>query len=265
MHDSLLTSPFIAENISRLKSLAHMLNARTDEGKQKFPDPATLADEISHQIRLKPQNANILITMGTTRDYIDSVRYISNYSSGALGSQIAEEFHRQGFQVKVISGPSLVQPKTYSELIVTETHNEMSDAVKTCDNQPLSGAIFAASVLDFIPETRQLRKIRSSEDLAVKFIKTKKIIAMIQQNLKFKVGFKLESELNEKSELIAKNYLERYHLSHLIMNQQSEVTQTSHKAIAYAADSQVPDMLASKASIATYLLNEAQKSLGFRR
>ncbi len=260
MHDSLLHSPLIASNWERLKSFVHALEPRVEEGKQKFPDPATLADEVSHRLRFRKDSNRIMLTMGTTRGYIDSVRYVSNYSSGALGSRIAEEFYRNGFAIHVISGPSPIQPRVFSQKTVTETHEEMAEAVTKASVTDLSGAIFAASVLDFVPTQRIARKIRSSEELAVQFTKTSKIISILPQPLPFKVGFKLESELTTDSPGIARDYLQRYQLSHLILNEQGAVTESTHKAYAYTNRASEPSLLESKELIARYLVQEAERA-----
>ncbi len=161
MHDSMYESPFVQENLQKILSYCQVLEARREEGKQKFPEPATLADEVAH--RLNKNSHSVLITMGTTRGYIDDVRYISNYSSGALGSRIAEEFYRQGFLTSVVQGPCPIIPRCYTKLIPVETNVEMGKAVKDCEKLGLTGAVFAASVLDFVPTQRKSGKIRSSD------------------------------------------------------------------------------------------------------
>ncbi|RZA10458.1 MAG: hypothetical protein EOP10_34745, partial [Proteobacteria bacterium] len=213
MHDSMYDSPFVQENLKKIQTYCTILGARREEGKQKFPEPAILADEVAHEINRRSDQ--ILITMGTTRGYIDDVRYISNYSSGALGSRIAEEFYRQGFQTAVVQGPSPIVPKTYTKFIPVETNVQMQSAVKDVEATGIRGGVFAASVLDFVPTEKKSGKIRSSEDLVVKFEATPKIIASVTTPLVFKVGFKLET--SPASTELAQLYLSKYSLSHLVM------------------------------------------------
>ncbi len=268
MHDSLLDSPFVAQNLKTLASYCTILNARQEEGKQKFPEPQALADEISHFFRkqrwLKTASANapkVLLTMGTTRGYIDSVRYISNYSSGGLGTEITHEFYRQGFRVHTIAGPSAILPRSYSSLTRVETNAEMSAAVTAEASADLGAAIFAASVLDFIPESKHAGKIRSDEELKVTFVKTPKIIAQLSQNIPMKVGFKLEAERNEKSAALAAAYIDRYRLSHLIMNVKDDVDEKRHRAFIYQNAKDAPETLDSKEAIARFLAREASRIL----
>ena len=47
MHDSLLQAPAVSENLNKISSWIHMLQPRQEEGKQKFPEPKHLADQVS--------------------------------------------------------------------------------------------------------------------------------------------------------------------------------------------------------------------------
>jgi len=49
--------------------------------------------------------ANILITSGPTRQYLDPVRYLTNASSGRMGAALAAAAIRLGHEVTIISGP----------------------------------------------------------------------------------------------------------------------------------------------------------------
>lgn len=268
MHDSLLESPFVAANLERLAPFCTILTARQEEGKQKFPEPQTLADEIAHVLKRRSLLSadqrtapKILLTMGTTRGYIDSVRYISNYSSGALGTEIAHEFYRRGFAVHVVAGPSAIMPRSYTKLHQVETNAAMSRAVQAEETPDLAAAIFAASVLDFVPDQTRSGKIRSDEKLEVNFVKTPKIIAEVQQKLRMKVAFKLETSWDSNSSALAEKYLDRYQLSHLVMNVKDEVDEKRHRALVFQDAKNKPEELRGKRDVATYLAKEATRLL----
>ncbi|MES2745952.1 MAG: phosphopantothenoylcysteine decarboxylase [Bdellovibrionota bacterium] len=258
MHDSMFESPFVQENFRKVKTYCQVLEARREEGKQKFPEPAVLADEIAH--RFNHRVDQILVTMGTTRGYIDDVRYISNYSSGALGSRIAEEFYRQGFQTSVVQGPCPIKPKTYTKLIPVDTNEQMGKAVLDVEELGIQGAVFAASVLDFVPTERKTGKIRSSEALQVNFEATPKIISSVTTPLRFKVGFKLESA--PASTELAQLYLSKYSLTHLVMNQLQNVSADSHLADIWRPEQGPIKAVAGKEAIARVLVSDAKALLG---
>jgi phosphopantothenoylcysteine decarboxylase/phosphopantothenate--cysteine ligase len=260
MHDSLLHSPMVAANLQKISSFCTVLAAREEEGKQKFPDPKQLADRIAHILN-QQQGRKILLTMGTTRGPIDDVRYISNYSSGSLGSHITEEFYRYGHRVHVVAGPCPVRPQSYSDLTAVITNDEMLAAVQSIAQSGIDGAIFAASVLDFVPASKLDGKVRSRDELKVDFVRTPKIIAEVKQKLAFKVGFKLEVAANShEQEAIVRDYLQKYQLSHLVYNQLQDVNQTDHTAQIFAGSTAASRTLSGKDSIAEYLVQEAGRT-----
>lgn len=240
MHDSLAASPAFVSNLERLRQFgAIILPARAEEGKQKFPAPDVLADQIAHQLkRSERKQAGIALTMGSTRGYVDQVRYLSNYSSGALGSAIAEELYRQGFTTAVICGPCPIQPRIYSKFWAVETNEDMLSALQAaCQDINIKGAIYAASVLDFVPKSRLAGKISSNlESLTIECVPTQKIIAQVSPQGPIKIGFKLEVGLTpERAENLAAQYAQRYALSAVIINDLADVDRQRHQAWVYTA------------------------------
>ena len=101
----------------------------------------------------------ILITAGPTREYFDSVRFISNPSSGKMGYALAVEAARRGHVVTLISGPvALPEPNGVNMMLVTSA-KEMFDASVSsfadCD-----AAILTAAVCDYRPARRLDRKLQ---------------------------------------------------------------------------------------------------------
>ena len=51
-----------------------------------------------------------LISAGPTREWIDSVRYISNPSTGKMGYALASSAKSKKFEVTLVSGPVGIEP-----------------------------------------------------------------------------------------------------------------------------------------------------------
>ena len=49
----------------------------------------------------------IIVTAGPTREYIDSVRFISNASSGRMGCEVARAAAGKGHEVVLLAGPGV--------------------------------------------------------------------------------------------------------------------------------------------------------------
>jgi phosphopantothenoylcysteine decarboxylase/phosphopantothenate--cysteine ligase len=266
MHDSLKEAPAQKQHLATISSWpnTHVLGAREEEGKQKFPDPATLADEVSHVVNKSSRPVNpVLITMGTTRGYIDDVRYISNYSSGKLGSLISEELYRNGFQTFVVCGPCEVKPRVATTRADVLTTGDMLAKAREAESQGLTGGVFCASVLDFEPSEKTLGKIRSThQNLTVHFKPTPKIIGEIQLGGKPKIGFKLETGMSPaEAKSIADTYIKKYGLTMLIANELHAVSASAHHAFAFPAGGNSTE-LKSKDAIAR-LITDSFKTSNF--
>lgn len=234
MHDSLLMAPPVQQNLTLLGSWAHILEPRQEEGKQKFPNPRELADQVAHLLNRSAARPAVLVAMGTTRGYIDDVRYISNYSSGRLGTAISEELYRSGNPVHVVTGPVEFAPSVYSSLRRIETVAELQQACHQALNETCDALVMAASVLDYEPEVRLTGKLKSRQPLSVNFKPTPKIIRDLHPRSGIKVGFKLESGTDpEQDRVTAQSYFDDYGLSLLVMNHWQTIGGNDHPTILY--------------------------------
>ena len=274
MHDSLASSPAILEHVACLRQRGiEMLASRDEEGKKKFPDPAWLADTVAHVLRktaFKNRVPQVLVSMGTTRGYVDDVRYISNYSSGALGSLVVEELHRAGFFTHVVAGPCPIHPKVFGQLTQVETNLEMAEACKKAVSEGCEAAVLAASILDFAPVDRTPGKIKSAEhdQLSIVLGKQPKIIGEINPLAKVKVGFKLETNLTRaRAEQLASEYMPKYALSLMVINDLSDVDEKRHKAWLFEREStngtqQSAHALETKIDVARSIVRHIASHLG---
>lgn len=105
---------------------------------------------------------NLLVSAGPTREYFDTVRFISNPSSGKMGYALAHEAARRGHQVTLVSGPvSLPSPPGVTLVSVT-TAAEMAEACKRAFRQA-DAAVMTAAVCDYRPRTRLNRKLEKKD------------------------------------------------------------------------------------------------------
>jgi len=71
-------------------------------------EPAEIVDFLKEIFSRKKdlQGKSFIVTAGPTREPVDMVRFISNYSSGKMGFSIAEEALERGAEVVLITGPT---------------------------------------------------------------------------------------------------------------------------------------------------------------
>ena len=153
-----------------------------------------------------------LVTAGPTVEQIDSVRYISNNSSGKMGYAIAEEILQRGGKVNLISGPVSVtiEENNNLNLINVKSAQQMYEAsMQEFKNSDV--AICSAAVADYTPKQVFSGKMKKKEQsLTIELEPTKDILKTLGQNKgeKIVVGFALESSNeieNAKKKLSSKN------------------------------------------------------------
>lgn len=153
---------------------------------------------------MKKEKIKIVVTAGPTREPIDPVRFISNYSTGVLGYTIAEEAKKRGHEVVLISGPtSLKQPKAI-KIINIETAVQMQEALVR-EFKDSNCLIMNAAVCDYKPLKFSKNKLKKDNDsIDIKFIENPDIlksISKIKRN-KLLAGFALETENVERNAVL---------------------------------------------------------------
>jgi phosphopantothenoylcysteine decarboxylase/phosphopantothenate--cysteine ligase len=138
----------------------------------------------------------VLITAGPTREAIDPVRYLSNYSSGKMGFALAEAAAMAGAQVTLISGPSALQASASINLIRVESAQSMLEEVLAHLQQ---GSVFigAAAVADYKMELPAVDKMKKKDNpaLTLQLVKNPDILSTVAQSGKasFVMGFAAET------------------------------------------------------------------------
>lgn len=131
-----------------------------------------LADpwEIFYHIRRALSNHDykgkrVLISTGPTREYIDPVRFISNRSSGKMGTALAREAFCRGADVTLVHGPVKVDTPDVVRCVPVTTAVEMEEAMLKLafsEENPFDIVIMAAAVADFRPKEAVDEKIKRS-------------------------------------------------------------------------------------------------------
>lgn len=137
---------------------------------------------------------HILITAGPTREYLDSVRFISNPSSGKMGYAIAIAAQRRGHRVTLVSGPVDLKPPTGVDVVQVETGAEMLAASRRAFRDA-DAAVFCAAVCDYRPVRRAKLKLpKSKEGLTLEMESTADIAATLggRKGHRITVAFALE-------------------------------------------------------------------------
>jgi phosphopantothenoylcysteine decarboxylase / phosphopantothenate---cysteine ligase len=138
----------------------------------------------------------VLVTAGPTFEAIDTVRGITNMSSGKMGYALAEAAATLGAEVTLVSGPTALVAPPQAHFVYVTSAAEMFNAVKA----HVAGTDYffsVAAVADYTPVATASRKLKkSAEPMELKLKPTEDILAYVAAlpNAPFCVGFAAESE-----------------------------------------------------------------------
>jgi phosphopantothenoylcysteine decarboxylase/phosphopantothenate--cysteine ligase len=159
----------------------------------------------------------ILVTAGPTREEIDPVRYLSNYSSGKMGYAIAEMAVALGAKVTLVSGPVSLPAPEQVDLIAVSTTEEMYQAVLN-KYDDMDVVIKAAAVADYQPTQVTEEKIKKTGDtLVLTLKKTKDILQSLGQLKKKQILVGFAAETNNVEEFALKK-IEKKNLDFVVAN-----------------------------------------------
>jgi len=179
---------------------------------------AVLGPRAVAEIDVKPLNGKtVMITAGPTREAIDSVRYISNRSSGKMGYALAAAARDAGAKVLLVSGPvSLPSPEdvlVFDVESAAEMHSTVHERLDSVDI-----FIGAAAVADYHVADITAGKIKkSAREISLELERTQDILASVARlpNRPFTVGFAAETDKLRKYAL---GKLEQKNLHMIVAN-----------------------------------------------
>ena len=133
--------------------------AEPESGLGRLSEPPVIHAAIVARLGSGPlAGKHVIVTSGPTQEAIDPVRYIANRSSGRQGHAIAAALAALGARVTLVSGPVAVPDPPGVTVMRIESARQMLAAVEAA--LPADGAIFAAAVADFRPDSAPTQKIK---------------------------------------------------------------------------------------------------------
>ena len=215
MHRSMYENAAVRKNIEFLKNKIDFVSPQMIEEKAKAPEPEDVLGFVLKKFGLssKLHGKKVLMTAGPTIEKIDSVRVITNRSSGKMGASLASELISAGAKVTLVYGPGVEEPPKGAKTIRVNTVNEMYNQVKKSLKKKFDIVIMAAAASDYVPKNASSRKIKSDKkELILRLVKAPKIIDYVKKTQKdtFLIGFKAETNIstNELVKLSKKRLVE---------------------------------------------------------
>jgi phosphopantothenoylcysteine decarboxylase/phosphopantothenate--cysteine ligase len=171
MNDRMWAHAQTQANAEHLRTLGYVLLAPDDgllavgegSGPGRMPEPETIFAHVGRLLERGEslKGRNVLVTAGPTREPLDPVRFLSNYSSGKMGTAIAAAAWRRGADVTLVHGPlSIPLPVGVTNVPVQST-TEMRDAVAERIGAA-DAVVMSAAPADYQPATRASGKLKKT-------------------------------------------------------------------------------------------------------
>ena len=170
------------------------------------------------------KNMFCIVTAGPTYEPIDSVRRITNFSTGRLGSRLAVYLATQGHRVKLLRGAMATfrleasEAKLLDEIIEFTTSDDLREKLASLSVLAINAIFHAAAVCDFRPSKVYIPSMDSYSrevgvgkiptakgGISIEMEPTPKIIANLRGwfNKAFIVGWKYEVMGDQRSAINA--------------------------------------------------------------
>ncbi|MCF6264077.1 MAG: bifunctional phosphopantothenoylcysteine decarboxylase/phosphopantothenate--cysteine ligase CoaBC [Xanthomonadales bacterium] len=195
------------------------------------------------QPRAETTKGRLLITVGGTREAIDSVRYIGNRSSGKTASMIADHLSAAGYAVTALCAESALKP-VLAEVITFVSFEDLAKQLKRqLSTENFVAVIHPAAVSDYSieallgadnqPLCTTGGKLSSKNSLLIQLTPNPKLLGQLRgwsKNTEIKVvGFKLTDsrDVQVQREAVGR-LLSQDSIDAVVHNDLSEITEEQH-------------------------------------
>lgn len=209
---NMLEHPATREGITKLKAFGHKIIdsqikmlACQDIGKGAMAEPESIFWEASRQLLTRDYwlNRSVIITGGGTRENIDDVRCITNFSSGKMAESLAFVAYSLGANVSLITTQSNENsyPKNMS-IHPVNSSKELSDTLHQIVHafkHPIKAPylFMAAAISDYVPELPcegKLKKEQLGSTWHLTLIQNRDILKNLEHSQLRTIGFKAETD-----------------------------------------------------------------------
>ncbi|PKH09784.1 MULTISPECIES: bifunctional phosphopantothenoylcysteine decarboxylase/phosphopantothenate--cysteine ligase CoaBC [Planomicrobium] len=192
-------------------------------GKGRLEEPEKITELVngffSREMLLKGKK--VVVTAGPTRERIDPVRFLTNFSSGKMGYAMAQAAAELGAETILISGPVSLPAPSGVKRIMVESAEDMLQAVKE-EYADSDFVIKTAAVADYRPKTLHGQKMKKQEgDASLELERTADILHYLGTKKGRQVLIGFAAETNDVTHY-AKSKLDRKNADYIIANDVTE-------------------------------------------
>ena len=229
---NMIENPITIQSINNLKNLGfEVLQTQTKElickdvGNGAMLEPIDIF-QITCRELLKTsywENRRVVLSGGGTVEKIDDVRYISNFSSGKMASNLATALYYLGADVSLVITRGYENIPKDIDLQIVDSSQTMFLALQdklALKSLKKSFLFMVAAISDYIPKesfSGKLKKEQLGETWSLKLSKNIDILATLNKSEIYAIGFKAEMDKKE-AKTNAQNMLKNKNLDAVCLN-----------------------------------------------
>lgn len=193
-------------------------------GKGRLEEPEKITALVSKFFEPKEQplkGKKVVVTAGPTRERIDPVRYLTNFSSGKMGYAMATAARDLGAEVTLVSGPVDLSEPTGMTVVQVESAEDMLQAVLSVYEQS-DLAIKTAAVADYRPKNAMNQKMKKQEgDSVIELERTTDILKTLGEKKTHQLLIGFAAETNDVLHY-AQGKLQKKNADYIVANDVSQ-------------------------------------------
>ncbi|MCZ8535588.1 bifunctional phosphopantothenoylcysteine decarboxylase/phosphopantothenate--cysteine ligase CoaBC [Paenisporosarcina quisquiliarum] len=189
-------------------------------GKGRLEEPekiVSLVDAFFQPKELPLKGKKVVITAGPTRERIDPVRFLTNFSSGKMGYALAEAANKLGAETILVSGPvSLPIPSGVTVEHVESAEGMLQAVLHHFDDADI--VVKTAAVADYRPKYVHEQKMKKQAgDATLELERTTDILMTLGQKKTHQLLIGFAAETNDV-EMYAKGKLAKKNADYIVAN-----------------------------------------------
>lgn len=260
MHGMMMVNPAVRKNLETLVSWGvHVIGPHSENGRAKV---ASVNEVVAWAIRLLSRDdlvkKRILVIGGRSEEPLDSMRLITNRSTGTMAVALAQRAFERGAEVDLWMGGCDVPLPDY---IPVRRYASVDDLIGMIDEVDHDIVIVPAALADFTPHKKAAGKIPSDKGFDMKMDPVPKVLPLLRKKCGKVIGYKAESGLS-RDDLVSKarKRLNEYDLSAVVANDVDSAGKTSASMLLVTKD-KATDITGTKIAISDIILNFVSEKL----
>jgi phosphopantothenoylcysteine decarboxylase/phosphopantothenate--cysteine ligase len=243
-----------------------------DTGNGALAEPSEIFFHVARSLLKESfwENKHIVITGGGSREKIDEVRYISNFSSGKMAKALCLALYLKGAKVHYITSmgtqglPLTLNSENFedAQALLALTQKSILLAKKESPTEPY--LFMVAAVADFTPQTPEKGKVKKSSigsEWDIRLIQTPDILSSLEKTGIKTIGFKAEMD-SKKGLGNAVNLLTQKNVDAVCYNLLKDAKSfggDKNEITFITKDTQIPLGRSDKLTLAFKIIDEAKK------